>query len=61
MSGQYNDLEYAFLGNLGYTGAINDRWVDYWKDQLTPPVWILTSGTWLDSGAWRDNDVWKDS
>ena len=58
---QYNDLQSEFLRNLGYKGALNDMWVRYWEDSITPPSWILTSGTWLDSGAWRDNDVWKDN
>jgi hypothetical protein len=31
--GQYNDTEYAFLGSLGYTGALNDRRVKWLRSE----------------------------
>lgn len=57
----YNDYWYAFLGDLGYTGALNDRFVQYWKDQITPRPWLLSGGLWNDEGAWRDTEQWEDS
>ncbi len=28
--GQLNDMQYDWLGLLGFTGALNDRWLQYW-------------------------------
>lgn len=29
-AGHFNDRAYAWLGGLGYTGALADRWSAYW-------------------------------
>ena len=31
---QYNDAAYAYLGGLGHTGAINDRWFKFYSGAL---------------------------
>lgn len=28
--GHLNDMWYAWLGDLGFTGSLNDRWLQYW-------------------------------
>lgn len=29
--GQFNDMAYGWLGDLGYTGNMNERWKQYWQ------------------------------
>lgn len=65
--GQINDRMYAHLGSLGYTGQINDRYLQaggkkqYIEDLLSSNDWILEDGTWNDGNVWVDTDVWNDS
>ncbi len=30
-AGVFNDRAFAWLGGLGYTGSLNDRWLAYWS------------------------------
>lgn len=30
-AGHFDDRAYAWLGGLGYTGTISDRWAQYWS------------------------------
>jgi len=39
-----NDKQHGWLGSLGYTGALMDRWQGYWPSQLTPAVPSVPNG-----------------
>ncbi len=30
-AGHFNDRAFSWLGGLGYTGSISDRWAQYWS------------------------------
>ncbi len=54
-TGSLNDMQYKFLGDSGWTGALPDRinlsgiaLEAYWNEDF------LSTGTWDTSGIWRD-------
>jgi len=55
-----NDMWFEWFTGKGYTGAINDMWLQFWCDQADAPLWVLDSGNWDDSGVWDDTANWND-
>lgn len=30
--GQFNDMAFGWLGDLGFTGSLSERWITYWQN-----------------------------
>lgn len=63
-AGHINDMFYAWLGGLGYTGALSDRWLQYWNALAGgfSPLDLFSGG---EEGFWLDpsdlSTMWQDS
>ncbi len=45
--GQLNAMQYEWLGDLGFDGNLNERWVQYWLAVQDDDIFIMTEDGFL--------------
>lgn len=45
--GHLNDMWYAWLGDLGFDGNLNERWIQYWLGVQGEDIYIMTEDGFL--------------